>query len=1009
MMSAPVGKSVSANNTGQASEKEILENILNTLDSYVYVTDPQTDEILFVNQKMDTDFRLNGSSHGEKCWALLQVGQIGRCAFCKKPQLAENPDAPITWEEENPISGNTLLNIDRIIDWPGGRKVHMQQCVDITEMRRTQNMLETMNKAMMVLLTRAEASFEGAMTEGIELISGIVDVDRLSVFCNMDRPDGRHISQIYRWTKEDSGTAHVLDFFQDVSYSALAPRWEGILASGECVSGAVRLMPEFGVLSPFGCVMVLAIPVFDDNKFWGFVFFERFEEKDFSSYETDALRSTSLLLANMVIRHRMMLKIEKQAHLLRTVNKMSAIMMESTADNFDGALKRSLGMLAEATDADRVYVWKNSVRDGRLYITQIYEWSENVTPMRDMGLDPEGPICEILPGTEGTLARGRRISGIVRHMDAELREKLELQAIQAILLMPIFLKEEFWGFIGFDNCHNEQLFSASEERTLRSASEMIAESLIRHNMEENLRATAAQLQTALDEAQSASRAKGEFLSRMSHEMRTPMNAIVGMTSIARGTADNERKEACLDKIDIASKHLLSVINDILDMSKIEANRLELSPHLFNFDKMLAGVADMLNFRISEKRQKFIVSIDEKIPENVIGDELRITQIITNLLTNAVKFTPEGGSVTLNVKCLEDGERTSRVLVEVIDTGIGINGEQQLRLFTAFEQADGSIARKFGGTGLGLAISKHIAELMGGEIWVESKPGQGSKFAFALTLLKSDESVSLPRIDGTSVNILAVDDAAEVREYFVAVTSRFGFHCEVASSGSEALDMIREKEGPAYNFYFIDWIMPGMDGIELVRRIKEIESDNSVIIMISGAEWSRIADEGKKAGVDRFISKPLFPSSIIGIIEDCINRKDETPAPSSISYENHNILIAEDIEINRTVISALLEETGIGIDFAENGAQAISMFEAEPAKYSLIFMDVQMPEMDGFNATRKIRASSCRKASEIPIIAMTANVFREDVDACLAAGMDDHIGKPIEIDTLFEKLNKYISV
>ncbi len=863
-------------NISMISEKETLEKILNTLDSYVYVTDLETDEILFVNQKMEKDFNLGESTRGDQCWRLLQEGQTERCDFCKKPFLAAQPDMSVTWEEENPITGSTLLNIDRIIDWPGGRKVHMQQCVDITEIRRTQNMLETINKAMMILLTRAESSFEGAMTEGIELISGIVNIDRMSVFCNFDRPDGRHLSQIYRWTKETGGMTKVLDFFIDAAYASLSPRWESILAAGDCVSGAVRHMPEADLLRPFGCVTVMAVPVFAENKFWGFVFFERMTENDFTDYEADTLRSTSFLLANMVIRHRMMRKIEKQSHLLQTVNQISAVMMESSAESFARDLTRSLGMLAEATDVDRVYVWKNSMRGGCRHSRQIYEWSEKAEPLQDTVLAEERPLCEILPGAEAALARGEHISGIVCDMDPALQEQFEPQAIQVILLMPIFLKEEFWGFIGFDNCHSKEVFSDSEERTLRSASELIAEALIRNNIEENLRNSAMQLQMALAEAQSASNAKSEFLSRMSHEMRTPMNAIVGMTGIARGTADHKKKDVCLDKIDIASKHLLGVINDVLDMSKIEANKFELDPHVFRFEKMLEGVTDVLSFRIGEKKQQFLVSLDEKIPANVIGDELRITQVITNLLSNAVKFTPEGGTVKLSVACLEDGVHASRVLIEVTDTGIGITPEQRPRLFSAFEQADGSIVRKFGGTGLGLAISKHIVELMGGEIGVESVPGQGSKFYFTLTLPKGNESVVPPRAD-----------IAEVK--------------------------------------------------------------------------------GK-----------------------------------------HHILIAEDIEINRMVISELLEGTGIGMDMAENGAEAVRMFEAEPSKYSLILMDIQMPEIDGYDATRRIRALPGRKAKEIPIIAMTANVFKEDVEACLAAGLNDHIGKPIEVSLLFEKLNQYLN-
>ncbi len=512
-------------------------------------------------------------------------------------------------------------------------------------------------------------------------------------------------------------------------------------------------------------------------------------------------------------------------------------------------------------------------------------------------------------------------------------------------------------------------------------------------------------------AQSASRAKSEFLSRMSHEMRTPMNAIVGMTAIAQNAPDVQKKDACLEKIDGASKHLLSVINDVLDMSKIEANKFEIAPQPFNFERMLINVSDVVNFRLEEKKLHFHVTIDQDIPASLIGDEFRLTQIITNLLSNAIKFTPESGKVTLNAKSLGCSANSCDIQIEVIDTGIGISKEQQSRLFTAFEQADGGTARKYGGTGLGLAISKHLVELMGGRIWIESELGLGSKFAFTIRLQKSEEQIVLPRIDRDSVEVLVVDDSPEILEYFSDVMSRYGFRCSAAQSGPEALVMMREKKGSPYNIFFVDWIMPEMDGIELARKIKSIASDNSVIIMISGAEWSRIAEEGKDAGVDRFISKPLFPSTLVNIIEYCINgekhAREARSENGANNFSGQSILVAEDMEINREIISAVLEQTDIGIDFAANGLEAVQMFESGRNRYSLILMDVQMPELDGYDATRRIRALPYPEAQTVPIIAMTANVFKEDVEACLSAGMDDHVGKPIDFNFLLDKLQKYM--
>ena len=516
-------------------------------------------------------------------------------------------------------------------------------------------------------------------------------------------------------------------------------------------------------------------------------------------------------------------------------------------------------------------------------------------------------------------------------------------------------------------------------------------------------------------AEHASSAKGEFLSRMSHEMRTPMNAIIGMTSIAKGSKDPDKKEYCLDKIESASKHLLGVINDILDMSKIEANKFELSCQAFDFEKMLINVTNVINFRIEEKKQNLIINQDKNIPVSIIGDELRLSQVITNLLTNAVKFTPESGTITLRAKDLSVPAGKPTLQIEVADNGIGISVEQQSRLFTSFEQAEGGTARKYGGTGLGLAISKRIVELMGGRIWIESEFGTGSKFIFTI---EYEEDYSKPRtkliINKEDMHVLAVDDSPEIREYFTDVMTSLELSYDVAADGYEALNMIINRKDKPYNIFFVDWKMPKMNGIELTRKIKEITMNNAVIIMISAAEWSDIEKDATEAGVDRFISKPLFQTILINSINECVGFTDNeitnqqtTATERANNYKNHTILIAEDVDINREIMRGILEETGISIDFAENGLEAILMFKEQPSRYSLILMDIHMPEMDGYEATRKIRALDYESIKAIPIIAMTANVFREDIEKCLSAGMNDHIGKPIDIDDLFKKLELYL--
>jgi len=415
------------------------------------------------------------------------------------------------------------------------------------------------------------------------------------------------------------------------------------------------------------------------------------------------------------------------------------------------------------------------------------------------------------------------------------------------------------------------------------------------------------------EAEAANQAKTFFLANMSHEIRTPLNAILGMTRICKNTNVIERKDHALDKIEHASTHLLGILNDVLDMSKIEANKLELSAVEFNFEKMLLKVISVINFRVEEKRQNLIINVDKNIPYLLMGDDQRLAQVITNLLSNAVKFTPEEGEIQLNAALVSDKDECE-LRIEVADNGIGISADQQERLFNAFKQAESGTSRKYGGTGLGLTISKRIVELMGGKIWIESEIGKGARFIFTIKMHKCENR------------------------------------------------------------------------------------------------------------------------------QDSQQKKDETPSIQKNEYTGKRILLVEDVEINREIIITLLDDTGLTIDCAENGKEALIMIASRPDKYDMVFMDVQMPEMDGYEATRCIRdleekanrnsynrddetRSDNRKPlnrddetcsdnryshKRIPIIAMTANVFKEDIEACLAAGMDDHLGKPLDMNEVFEKLRKYLN-
>jgi signal transduction histidine kinase/DNA-binding response OmpR family regulator len=529
------------------------------------------------------------------------------------------------------------------------------------------------------------------------------------------------------------------------------------------------------------------------------------------------------------------------------------------------------------------------------------------------------------------------------------------------------------------------------------------------------------IDAARDKSDKESKHKSIFLANMSHEIRTPMNAIIGMTTLGKGALDSDRKDYCFTKIEDASNHLLGVINDILDMSKIESNKFELSPAEFIFEKMLQRVVNIVNFRVEEKHQKFSIHIDRNIPPVLIGDDQRLAQVITNLLGNAIKFTPELGTIGLDTRFLGEVDGICTVQISVSDTGIGISPEQQEKLFMSFEQAESSTTRKFGGTGLGLSISKSIVEMMGGKIRIESELDEGATFIFTIQAKRgadTGQGLLSHGINWTNVRILAIDDEQDILDYFKEITYEFGVLCDTAISGKEAIGMV-EKNG-AYHIYFVDWKMPDMDGIELANELKTRLSADSVVIMISAAEWTTIAEKAKKAGVDKFLSKPLFPSSIADAISEALGLRmqaEEMHKDIRGIFEGRRILLVEDVDVNREIVQALLEPTGLKIDCAENGLVAVQMFSEAPDIYDMILMDVQMPEMDGYEATRRIREIEAKNATSVPlserpksvtIVAMTANVFREDIEKCLEAGMDNHLGKPLNFDQVLDRLRTYLS-
>jgi signal transduction histidine kinase/CheY-like chemotaxis protein/ferredoxin len=723
--------------------------------------------------------------------------------------------------------------------------------------------------------------------------------------------------------------------------------------------------------------------------------------------------------ADIMQEHRRNLELyRKNAEYIELVHEIGTTLLAVNDEDFSEVIQNALDALRTALEGSGAHVWKaeevaGEIKDSNHVHTSTAAISlrSSIKLRRIYGYPPQEETGHpefddrLLPGMIEELSGGHNVGRNLSIMSEMEKKLFNAGGVASVLAVPIFIKGKFWGAISV-NSACERSFGEEDVALITAGGMLIVSSILERELTESLIG-------AKEAALAGTQAKSDFLSKMSHEIRTPMNAIIGMTRIAENTSDIGKLKYCLATIKGSSTHLLGLINDILDMSKIEAGKFDLDSVPFNLEKTLSRICDIIDEKIEQKNQVLNILPALDMPMYYRGDELRLAQVLTNLLSNAAKFTPDGGRITVRVEETEQREDVSRLRFSVVDTGIGMTEEQKARIFSPFQQADRNITRRFGGTGLGLAISKNIVEKMNGRIWVASEPGKGSSFIFEVELerTKAPAEKDPPALLPKGLRILVVEDDPDLLDLLVRGLKEFGVVPDSAPSGTEAEKLAGAQ---AYDAVFVEARLSSageaknfIGALAAAETLSRLLDPEKIIMICSFLEWNRIEEKVASLGLKRRLDKPVFLSTLFEAISPAVKAvRSADKAETRPDFSGVCLLLAEDIDINREIFLAILEDTGINVETAENGRVALNMFRENPGKYDIIIMDVQMPEMDGIEATQAIRALDTEEAKSIPIVAMTANVFKEDIERCLVAGMNDHLKKPVEEKALLEKIGYF---